>query len=142
MICCANNAKEYYGKRIKILHGCPFEGWPNRTWPIQPISQFLPKRVGWPCPVSSAFKRTPVKDFNHFSIMFYYINSTTNQKIALLYFWTFAQCLIHVVPTKWYLAAAIPSPKIVYSCASKGLITRLQNYLGGAISPTFLAIFC
>ena len=32
-ILCANN----YGKRIKITHGCLFEGWPNRAWPIQPI---------------------------------------------------------------------------------------------------------
>ena len=27
-----NNAVEHYGKRIKILHGCRFEGWPNRAW--------------------------------------------------------------------------------------------------------------
>ena len=25
-ICFANNAVEHYGKRIKILHGCPFVG--------------------------------------------------------------------------------------------------------------------
>ena len=43
--------------------------------PVQPISQFLPKRVGWPCPVRSALKRTHVQDFNYFPIMFYYIIS-------------------------------------------------------------------
>ena len=37
---------QHYGKIIKILHGCPFEGWPNRAWSIQQISRFLPKRVG------------------------------------------------------------------------------------------------
>ena len=82
MICGANNAVEYYGKRIKILHGCPFEGWPNRARPFKP---FLPKRVGWPCPVRSALKRTPVQDFNSFSILFYYIISTTYQKIGDLF---------------------------------------------------------
>ena len=61
-------------KRLKPLnpahcavHRCPFEDWPNRAWPIQPISWFLPKRWGWPCPVRSALKRTPVQDFNSFS---------------------------------------------------------------------------
>ena len=38
-----NNVVEHYEKRIKILHGCPFEGWPNRARPSKP---FLPKRVG------------------------------------------------------------------------------------------------
>ena len=46
-------------------------------------------------PVMSDFKRTPVEDFNSFSIMFYYI-STTYKKIGDLFcpviFWTFAQC--------------------------------------------------
>ena len=51
------------GKRIKIMHGCPFDG--------TAIQAHLPKRVGWPCPVRSALKRTPVQDFNSFSIMFY-----------------------------------------------------------------------
>ena len=26
LICDTNNVVEHYGKRIKILHGCPFEG--------------------------------------------------------------------------------------------------------------------
>ena len=78
------NLVEHYGKRIKILHGCPFEGWPNRAWPIQPISWFLPKRVGWPCPVRSALERTPVQDFNS-SIMLYYIIITTYQKTGDLF---------------------------------------------------------
>ena len=34
-------------------------------------SQFRPKKVGWPCPVSSVLKRTPVQDF-YFFIMFYH----------------------------------------------------------------------
>ena len=84
-ICGAYNAAEHYGKRIKLLWGCPFEGWLNRTWPIQPISQFLPKSVGWPCPVRSALKRTPLQDFNYFSIVLYYIISTTYQKIGDLF---------------------------------------------------------
>ena len=77
----------YYGQRIKILHGCPFKGWPNRAWPSKP---FLPKRVGWPCPVRSALKRTPVHDFNSFSIIFYYIITTTYQKIEDLF------CPVHI----------------------------------------------
>ena len=84
-----------YGKRIKILHGCPFEGWPNRAWPIQPISRFLPKRVGWPCPVRSALKRTPVQDFNSFSIR--YIISTTYQKIGDLFCSDYNSGLSHSV---------------------------------------------
>ena len=56
-----------------------------------------PKRVGWTCPVRAALKRTPVQDFNSFSIRFYYIISTIYIKkletyFALLYFWTFAVC--------------------------------------------------
>ena len=58
LLCGANNEVEHYGKRIKILHG------PNRAWLSKP---FLPKRVGWPCPVRSALKRTAVLDFNSFS---------------------------------------------------------------------------
>ena len=66
------------------------EGCTNRAWPIQPISRFLPKRVGWPCPVRSALKRKPVQYFNSFSIMFYYIFSTTYQKIGDLF------CPVHI----------------------------------------------
>ena len=43
----ANNAVEHYGKRIKIQHGCPFEGWLNKARP------FWQKGLGWPCPVRS-----------------------------------------------------------------------------------------
>ena len=32
----------------------------------------MPKRVGWPCPVRSALKRTSEPDFNSISITFYY----------------------------------------------------------------------
>ena len=73
-------------KRIKILHGCPFESCPNWAQPIQSISQFLLKRLGWPCLVRSALKRTPVQNFNHFSIMFNYIFSTTYQRIKDLFY--------------------------------------------------------
>ena len=49
-------------------------------------------------PVRSVLKRTPVQDINYFSIRFYYIISTIYIKkletyFALLYFWTFAQCV-------------------------------------------------
>ena len=54
------------------------------------IQAHLPKRVGWPCPVRSALKRTPVQDFNYFSIMFYYIISTTYKKLGDLF------CPIHI----------------------------------------------
>ena len=88
MICGSNNVAEHYGKRIKLLHGCPIEGWPNRTWPIQPISRFLPKRVGWPCPVRSALKRTPCRNliiFLYNVLLCKYIISTTYQKIGDLF---------------------------------------------------------
>ena len=81
-VVCTYNSVDHYGKRIKIHHGCPFEGWSNR-----PISRFLPKRVGWPCPVRSVLKRTPMQDLNYFSVMFYYIIRTTYQKIGDL-FWS------------------------------------------------------
>ena len=29
MICGAKNVVEHYGKRVEILHGCPFEGHPT-----------------------------------------------------------------------------------------------------------------
>jgi hypothetical protein len=82
LICGAKNVVEDYGKIIKILHGCPFEGWPNRERPFHPFWQ---KELGWPCPVRSALKRTPMEDFNSFSIMFSYIISTTYQKIGDLF---------------------------------------------------------
>ena len=82
LICGGNNVVDHYGRRIKILHGCPFEGWPNRARPSHPFWQLL---GGWPCPVSSALKRTPVQDFNSFSMMFYYIITTTYQKIGDLF---------------------------------------------------------
>ena len=64
LICGANNAVEHYGKRIKILHGCPFEGWPNRARQSHPFWQ---KGLGWPCPVRSALKRTPKFKKKYFS---------------------------------------------------------------------------
>ena len=71
-----NNLEENAGKRIKILHGCSFEGWPNRAWPVQP------QRVEWLCPIRSDLKRTTVLHFNSFFIMFHYIFSTTYQKLG------------------------------------------------------------
>ena len=69
-------------KRIKILHGCPFEGWPNRA---RPSHLFWQKGLGWLCPVRSALRRTPVQEFHSFSIIFYYITSTICQKIGDLF---------------------------------------------------------
>ena len=70
-------------KIIKILHRCPFEGWPSRAQPSKPICQ-----KGWD---GRALLGQPLK--GHlcrmsilFSIMFYYIISTTYQKIGDL-FW-------------------------------------------------------
>ena len=54
------------------------------------IPPFWQKGLEWPCPVRSALKRTPVEDFNSFSIMFYYIISTKYQKIGDLF------CLAHI----------------------------------------------
>ena len=58
----------------------------NRAWPSQPFWQKLADWLNWPCLVKSALKRTPVEDFNSFSIVLYYINSTTYQKIGDLFF--------------------------------------------------------
>ena len=54
------------------------------------IPPFLADGLGWPCPVSSALKRSPVQDFNYFSIIFYCIISTTYQKIGDLF------CPVHI----------------------------------------------
>ena len=83
----ANNVEEHYGNIIKILYGCPFEGWTNRAWPSHPFWA----EIGWlakmamPCPVKSALKRKPVQDFDSFSIIFYYIISTSYQEIGDLF---------------------------------------------------------
>ena len=70
---------EYLGKisfdsKILYQHTFSYNGWPSKP--------FLPKRVGWLCPVRSAIKRTFLQDLNSFFIMFYYIISTTYQKIG------------------------------------------------------------
>ena len=72
------NLSEFHSERNYYLQNWYF----NRAWPSKPICQ---KRVGWPCLVRSALKRMPVQDFNSFSIMFYYIFSTTYQKIGGLF---------------------------------------------------------
>ena len=59
------------------------------------IQALSAKMGGMAVPVRSALKKTPVQDFNSFFIMFYYIISTTYQKIGrpilpCSYFWTFA----------------------------------------------------
>ena len=56
----------------------------------RPSHLFWQKGLGWPCPVRSALKRTPVQDINSFSIMFYYIISPTYQKIGDLF------CPVHI----------------------------------------------
>ena len=76
-------------KRVEILHGCPFEGWSNRTRSSYPFWQKLADWLNWLYPVTnsvrSALKRTPVQNFNHFSIMFNYIFSTTYERIGDLF---------------------------------------------------------
>ena len=84
-ICVAKNVVENYRKIIEILHGRPFEGWPNRAPPFYLFWQKSADWLNWPCPVRSALKRTPVQDFYCFSIMFYYIFSNTYQKIGDLF---------------------------------------------------------
>ena len=73
---------EYLGKisfdsKILYQHTFSYNGWPSKP--------FLPKRVGWLCPVRSAIKRTSLQDLNSFFIMFYYIISNTYQKIRGLF---------------------------------------------------------
>ena len=87
LICGANNVAEHYGKRIKLMYECSFEGWPNRARPSHP---FWPKGLGWPRPIMSAFKRIPVQDFNSFFIIFCYIISTKYKKFGNLY------CPVHI----------------------------------------------
>ena len=76
---------EQYGKIIKILHWRPFEGWPNtanRARPSKPICQ-----KGWDgcAQLGQPWKGHLCRIFNYFSIMFYYIISTTYQKIGDLF---------------------------------------------------------
>ena len=61
-----DNVVEHYEIRIKIRHGCLFEGWPNRARPSHP---FLAEWLECLCPVRSAFKRTPVHGFDSFFII-------------------------------------------------------------------------
>ena len=56
----------------------------------RPSHLFWQKGLEWPCPVRSALKKTPVQDFSSFSIIFYYIISTTYQKIGDLF------CPVHI----------------------------------------------
>ena len=64
-------------------------------------ANFCKKRVGWLCPIRSDLKRTPVQDFKSFSIMFYYIFSTTYQKIGDLFcpviFLDFRAACLHLI---------------------------------------------
>ena len=52
--------------------------------------QKLADWLNWPCPVESTLKRTPVQDFDSFSIMFYYIISNTYKKNGDLF------CFVHI----------------------------------------------
>ena len=45
--CGANNVVEYYGKRIKILNGCPYEG---QYWQSMAIQALSAKKVGMALP--------------------------------------------------------------------------------------------
>ena len=53
------------------------------------VPHFLADGFGWSYHVRSALRRTPVQDFNSFSIM-YYIISTTYKKIGDLF------CPVHI----------------------------------------------
>jgi hypothetical protein len=59
-------------KGIEILHGCPLRA--DLTGHGHP-TLFCQKLADWPnwLSVRSALKRTPMQDFNSFSIIFYYI---------------------------------------------------------------------
>ena len=89
-ICGAKNVVEHYGKRIEILHERCFVGWPNGSRPSHPFWQKSADWLNWPCTIRSALNRTPVQDFNSSSIIFYYIISTTYQKIGDLF------CSVHI----------------------------------------------
>ena len=69
----AKNIVEHYGKRIEILHGCPFEGWPSRARPSHPSWQKLADWLNWLYPVKSALKRTPcmILIFFHNVLLYY-----------------------------------------------------------------------
>ena len=84
MICDANNLVEHYRKRIKFLHNCPFEGWPNRARPDRQMGLDGRALLGQPSKLN-----THVQDFNYFPIMFYYIISTAYQKICRSISWNF-----------------------------------------------------
>jgi hypothetical protein len=87
LICGTNNIVEHYGKIINILHGVILRADLTGYSQFSQSADFCQKgqRVGWPCPVRSALKRTSVQDFNSFSIIFYYIFSTSYQKIEDLF---------------------------------------------------------
>ena len=121
--CVANNVVEHYGKRIKILQECPFEAWPNRAQSSKP---FLLIQVWWLSPVKSALKRTPVPDFNTFSIMFYSIISTTYQKIVD----RFCPVIFLVFHTVWLgrnqVYCSCCSAKTAHKLVLTGLASRQQ----------------
>ena len=96
---------EHYRKRIEILHGHAFVGWPNRAQPSHPFLQKLADWLNCLCPVRSALKRTPVQDFDSFSIMLYYIywyhiSKKWRPILPCSYFWTFAVCKESVIRSK------------------------------------------
>ena len=75
---------EHYGKLVKILHGCPFEGWPTRARPFRPFWQ---KGLGWPCPITQF---SPQKDtcagfcvFFHKVLLDYYHKTSKNWRPIL-----------------------------------------------------------
>ena len=78
---------------------------------IPPFWQKLADWLNWLCPVRSALKRTPVQDFNYFSITFYCIISITYQKIGDLF------CLIHISGLSHSVGRAFFSPRVRLNCS-------------------------
>ena len=88
----ANNAVEYHGKRIKILHGCPFEGWPFNGQ----TANFI-------------LKPPKVIESKTFSIMLYYNISTTYLKIGDLF------CLVIFLDFRTVCIVARCSYALIYN---------------------------
>ena len=79
---------------------------------------FLPKRVGWLFSVRSALKRTPIKDFNYFSIMFSFMETY----IALFIFLEFRMVC---VSTNWQTSFGFFS--IISKCSPFACISSLET---------------
>ena len=71
--------------------------------------------LNWPCPVRSALKRTPVQDFSSFPIMFYYIISTTYQKLET-YFDLHISGLLHSVSSQEEASVILLPSLLAHGC--------------------------